>query len=239
MRRYADSFFRYWHIALAPIILIPLISLSLLALGTKTATVSARVWADPLSLREMGYDDPSLTPGQNMVNNLTQLLAVSSFDRLVTQHSSLYSRLAAKQPDPPGWAATDLRTNLTAVASGTNLVTMTYSGKNAAVAKQVLQTVLNLVPREMELFNHRHVNSKALKIVDPPAAAPSTTSKKTLLLRLGISVAVALFLSGGFVVLQTARDRSVRYADEVPDLLDLPVLGIVPFSRELSRQGKA
>ena len=91
----------------------------------------------------------------------------------------------------------------------------------------------------MEQFNHKPLNSSAMKIVDPPSPAASSTSKKTLLLDFGVIFAVALLLSGAFIVVRTALDRSVRYPDEVPELLGLPVLGIVPYSRDLSKQEKA
>ena len=236
MRRYADSFFRYWFVAIAPIILFPLITLGVLVLRPTPVNVTARVWTDPISNKAMGYDDPSLTPAQNFANNVTQLLAVSSFDSQVARESPLYARLAATHADPHSWPATDLRSNLKAQAAGTNLVTVSYSGKDRATALQVLQAVLHLAPTEMELFNRRPLNEHVLKTVDPPSVPSNSFSKRSLLHGLGIAIFAGLLLAGGFVVLRTALDQSVRYADEVPELLGLPVLGVVPYSREFSNR---
>lgn len=78
----------------------------------------------------------------------------------------------------------------------------------------------------------------AFSIKDYPAAI-RTSAVKTILLNVGIALAVALLLSGGFLVAKTLSDRSLRYADEVPELLDLPVLTVVPYSGVASsRRGR-
>ncbi len=63
-----------------------------------------------------------------------------------------------------------------------------------------------------------------------------TSSRKKILIAMLEALAVALFLSGGFVVLNTLLDRSLRYPDEVTQMLDLPVLAVVPY-RAASRAG--
>jgi hypothetical protein len=197
---------------------------------------SARLWTDPLSIKNSGYEDPSITPAQNLVNNLNQLLAVSSFDQLVAQNSPLYSQLPAVRAAPQGWPAADLHAHLKAQAYGTNLVTISYSGKTAAIAMEVLHSVLQLAPKEMQAFNRRPVTGGVMRVVDLPALSPGALSKKSLLLELGLAFAFGLLFSAAFIVTRTALDRSVRYPDEVPEVVGLPVLGVVPFSRDLSKR---
>jgi capsular polysaccharide biosynthesis protein len=168
-----------------------------------------------------------------MVNIFQQVVSVGTFDRSIAAQSPLYARLASQQADP-NWPLTDLRANLKSTASGPLLVTVTYSAKNTAVGMEVLRTFFKIAPRELEVLNHRAVNPNALRIADPPSPASSTSSKKKLLLNLGIVFAVGVLLGGTFVVARTALDRSVRYGDEVPKLLGLPVLGIVPYTRTLN-----
>ncbi|HLJ69537.1 MAG TPA: hypothetical protein VKX16_19450 [Chloroflexota bacterium] len=75
------------------------------------------------------------------------------------------------------------------------------------------------------------------QIVDQPT--PQSTSNRTNdIIFSGIGLAVGLLLGVGFLVIRTALDHSVRFVDEVPELLALPVLGVVPYSRALKRLAK-
>jgi uncharacterized protein involved in exopolysaccharide biosynthesis len=76
----------------------------------------------------------------------------------------------------------------------------------------------------------------SIEVIDAPSEVISATSKKTLALYFGIALLLGLVLSGGFVVLMTARDKSLRFADEVPDLLGLPILATIPFEPGLTRK---
>jgi len=77
----------------------------------------------------------------------------------------------------------------------------------------------------------------AIQVVDPPTVVPPSSSKKTLALYLVIGLVVGVLLSGAFVVVTTARDHSLRYADEVPDLLGLSILATVPYKYGLPSGG--
>jgi capsular polysaccharide biosynthesis protein len=79
----------------------------------------------------------------------------------------------------------------------------------------------------------------SIQVIDPPNEVISPVSKKTLALYFAIGFLVGILLSGAFVVITTARDKSLRYADEVPDLLGVPVLATIPFSADLARKGRA
>jgi len=97
------------------------------------------------------------------------------------------------------------------------------------ISKAHAQTVLPPGSSQMSIFT----------IKDYPAwSVVSATRKK--LLDIGIALAVALLLSGAFLVAKTMLDRSLRYPDEAPALLGLPVLGIVPYhDARSSRRGRA
>jgi capsular polysaccharide biosynthesis protein len=81
------------------------------------------------------------------------------------------------------------------------------------------------------------VGPSGLRIVDAPNVT-IVSSKKKETMNLAIALLIGLLLGGGLVVVKTALDPTVRYADEVPALLDLPVLAVVPYSRALARQNK-
>ncbi len=75
--------------------------------------------------------------------------------------------------------------------------------------------------------------SGSFHIVDQPTVVVVSNTKQGLM-NLAIAVAIGLLLSIVFVVAKTALDRGVRFADEVPELLDLPVLAAIPYSYTLA-----
>jgi len=74
--------------------------------------------------------------------------------------------------------------------------------------------------------------------VKDPATAIVTSSRKKILTAVGEALAVALFLSLGFVVVKTLLNRGLRYPDEVAEVLDLPLLAVVPFSPPPRTRGR-
>lgn len=85
---------------------------------------------------------------------------------------------------------------------------------------------------QQQLAQARAVQSSqaAFRVIDPPTAKLAPISKKKKLTSLLIPLVLGLLISGAFVVIRTALDRSLRYADEVPALLGLRVLATVPYS---------
>jgi uncharacterized protein involved in exopolysaccharide biosynthesis len=77
----------------------------------------------------------------------------------------------------------------------------------------------------------------SIQVIDPPSAEPSQTSKKQLLLDVGIGLIAGLVLAGAFVVWMTAIDRSLRYPEEVAQLLGIRVLASTPNVPALARNG--
>lgn len=65
--------------------------------------------------------------------------------------------------------------------------------------------------------------------VDPVTVYPQSY-RKTEIKNVAIALLLGLLLGGAFLVLKTAMDRSLRSADEVPQLLGLPVLVNIPYA---------
>lgn len=74
-------------------------------------------------------------------------------------------------------------------------------------------------------------------VLDPPSVVRVSQRKKQMT-GLGIGLVVGLLLSLAFIVAMTALDPSIRRPEEVPLMLDLPVLVIVPYSVALDRHGQ-
>lgn len=225
MKRYVATFFRYWLIALIPIVVLPLVVLATTIRSSASATAGANIWIS--SATRLGYADYNVTPAQNFANVAGQLLESSSFVGRVAQQSRLYVRQAATQRDPKTWEETDLQKNVKFLPKGPNFVSISYTTKVPAVGVQVLQGVINTIPTELERFNR--VGRGMFTVVDPPAAQPASVGKRVLLLLLLIPLLVGVVVSAAFVVVKTALDRSIRRPDEVQQLLGLPLLAIVPY----------
>lgn len=83
------------------------------------------------------------------------------------------------------------------------------------------------------------VDQKGYFVADPPSYSVVSSSKKKELMSLGIALLLGLLFGGGFLVVLTAMDRTARYAQEIPGMLGLPVLAIVPQSTLFARQQRA
>lgn len=81
-------------------------------------------------------------------------------------------------------------------------------------------------------------NQAIFQVIDQPSFATISSRKKTAILDVMIALVVSLLLSGGFLAVKTTLDRSLRYADEVPELVGIPVLGVIPYSPILAKQSK-
>ncbi len=82
--------------------------------------------------------------------------------------------------------------------------------------------------------------SQQLRIIDEPQVpnAPQPRLKKAVL-GVGVFMFVGLIISGGAVVLATVIDRSLRSAEDVQQLLGLPILAVVPEARRAKRSRRA
>jgi uncharacterized protein involved in exopolysaccharide biosynthesis len=320
MRRYTDTFVRYWLIALIPVIVLPLADYALIRHTPKTVLASAKVWVDTSVAGTAASYNQWLSPAQNEVNTLNQLLQISSFDWTVAHGSPVYTHMLLRGPDPSAVVVADLQKNMQITADGDNLLVVSYTSNNWQLGPQVVQSFLEAALNQTQLLNQQQaktsiayygsqldsaqhdlaqaakrlsdyvrandiqpsematrqnsdptfvslfqqvqadqqnvsnlqqkiatlrgqstatsaVGPSGLRIVDAPNVT-IVSSKKKETMNLAIALLIGLLLGGGLVVVKTALDPTVRYADEVPALLDLPVLAVVPYSRALARQNK-
>lgn len=318
MKRYAESFFRYWLIALAPIVVLSLVGYATIRSTPKTAQATAKLWIDPSASDLSASYNQYQTLAQNEQDVLTQLLQISSFDWAVARGSTLYMQMLSKYASPGDHLATDLQRNVQFTPGGNNLlyVSYTYADKNLQLGVQVVQSVLSAALDQTHLLNQQqaasslryykqqlqlarqHMRQSAqafarymaahdiastelnaqmtvdptlaglyqqvqadqasassiqqkiaalqlqstglsdavqsgIRIADPPSVI-IVSSKKKELTNLAIYVVIGLLLGGGFVVVKTLMDRSLHYADEVPEVLGLRVLAVLPYNPDSS-----
>jgi len=311
-RRYVDTFFRHWIIALIPVLVLPVAGAGLALSNRGNTVASSNVWVNQVSTKQLGYADPLATPASNTAAALTQLLQTESFDVLVAHGSPLYWNTVALKPNRNALVVTDLSKNVVILSNGPDLVNISYSSKQPSTGIELLAAILKQAPRQFAELNqqqaastvafythrkkdaqtrlahatkalgsymkthHLHATEMAAQslfdpafaalyqavqstqvdidnadqqisqatsqsagntflVYDRPSVVQASLSKKSLALDLAIGLAVALLLSGAFIVGTTALDHSFRYADEVPDLLGVPVLAAVAYGEGLAR----
>jgi capsular polysaccharide biosynthesis protein len=321
VRRYAETLFRYWLIALVPLVVLPLADYAFIRYTPKTLLTSANIWVNQSVADQPSLTNQYLTPAQIEANTLSQLLQSPSFDLAVARGSSIYRQMLARAGDPGTVALQDLSAHVQIAPAGDNVLTVSYTSKNWSLGPQVINSFLSTALKEEQALNQQQTKSnmasaqaqlqnaqqrlatssqklsdymtaqniapKALltdqaldptlatlyqqyqadqanvasaqqqltklqaqsalpatvveqaefQVLDHPRVNISSASRRSKeLTNVAIAALVGLLLSGGFVVVKTALDRSLRYADEVPELLGLPVLAVVPHSNALATQ---
>jgi hypothetical protein len=76
------------------------------------------------------------------------------------------------------------------------------------------------------------VNQSGYYVADPPTVTYVTPSLRKRLTPVAIALLLGLLLAAAFLVVMTALDRTFRNPVDVPVLLDLPVLAVVPFGAD-------
>lgn len=319
MRRYVDTFLRFWPIVVLPIVILPAVVFDMSRSTPHTWYASMNVWVDDNSVKQLTYSNQYNSPAQNVASYLGQLLQIRSFDVDVAKHSPLYWRTLQVTGYPEVYAVADLPHNTQIAPVGDTLLAIQYANTNPTVGVQVVRELVSradhltqflnrqaastsLATLESQLGDARRRANDAVKRFndylaahqisrndvlaqqeyDPTLAAlnqqwqsaqadvlnfsaqidklrlqqrqagsPTATSifrtfdapavsrassRKKLVFDLVIALAVGLLLGGGFIVVKTALDRSIRYADEVRALVGLPVLATLPYSSLLASQ---
>ncbi len=142
MKRYLETFFRYWLIVLVPIVALPAVE------GFNLRHVPHQVFASLNIYTEtpMGNSDPTnsfMTPAQIEQATINQWLQSPSFCLSVAKSTPRYARLLASSPDPLSQASGDLSTNVQVTTKGDNLVTIGYTSADPQLAMQVVKSVLD------------------------------------------------------------------------------------------------
>lgn len=318
MRRYAETFFRYWLIAIVPIIVLPLADYAMTRHTPKTVLTTANVWVDQSAAGANANYNQWQTPAQNEAATLNQLLQASNFEQAIIQASPLYLKVFARSSNPYDAATADLLKNLqvTSRPDWPNLVSVIYTGNDWQVGLQVVNSFLSTARSQTQQLNQQQATKgiayysyqlhsaqqsltqstkqlsdylethsispgqmNAQLAVDPTLATlvqqnqanqaavtsaqqqiaklhsqqvPDSvaeqsqfqiidgphvsvvSSRKQQIMNIAIALVIGLLLGGGFLVVKTALDRSLRYTDEVTRLLDLPVLAVMPYNDTLA-----
>jgi hypothetical protein len=315
-RRYIGTFRRHWVVALIPLLVLPLAGAYVARKTGATETATTSLWVDQDSVKLLGYADPQATPASNTAAALSQLLQTTSFDLRIAQESPLYWSTMRSKANLDSAVVGDLSKKVKVLASGPDLVVLSFSSAYRQMGVQLLRSLLKEAPGEIDRLNQEQARSSlayytqqrdaaqkrlnqvtqdlasyvqahnispsqmaaqelfdprfaalyqtvqsaqvaarnadqqltqanaavgagsAVQVIDPPAETLFPVSKKTMLLYAVIGLLVGILLSGLFIVITTARDTSLRYADEVPDLLGVPVLATIPFTPGLERKGR-
>src|SRR5947209_1913695 len=90
VKRYIDTFYRHWVIALIPIIVLPLAAFAVARLSGKSTTATTSIWVNQVSVKQLSYADPLVTPAANTMAAVLQLLQTGAFDMLVARESPAY-----------------------------------------------------------------------------------------------------------------------------------------------------
>lgn len=99
---------------------------------------------------------------------------------------------------------------------------------------QSAETNVQLAQEQLSSVTAERTVQGAFQVIDAPSATVIPVAKKKVLTNVVIALAIALLLGGVFVVTRTALDHTLRSAYEVPDLIGLPVLAVLPYSAALA-----
>ena len=144
MKRYAETFFRYWLLILAPIVLVPVGTYALVKGTPRSVTSTANIWVNqPLGANTA--TNQFETPAQNEADAINQLLQSPTFDLAVADGSSIYRGRLAKSSDPRSAVTADLARNILTNPVGPNLLQITYKTDNWNQAPQVVQSLITNV----------------------------------------------------------------------------------------------
>ncbi len=148
-----------------------------------------------------------------------------------TEHDSAQQLAAYMQQH--GITSTNLQTEVASDPTLATLYSQDQSNQQAVTTlRQKVQAVVsqNSVPATL-------VNQDGYYIADQPTVAYISASKKKEYLSIGIAFALGLLLAGAFLVVMTAVDRTFRRGVDVPVILGLPVLAVVPYNMALDGKG--
>jgi len=195
---------------------------------TVSYTTRDRVGADAAALEVV---DAFLSNASQRIQLLHQGGASQSITTLKTQ---LRIALAQQARDEKVYGAYLQRAGLTeAQAQGLQQSDPTVGSLIQQVTSDA-ETVKNLhaqlTPVQQSVQGHAQLYSS----IDRPTVTSDANSRTKQIVSLGIAAVLGIVLAALFVVLRTALDRTIRFPSEVARLLDLPVLTVVPFSRQPS-----
>lgn len=162
MIRYADTFFRYWLIAIMPIIVLPLAAYATLVRhAPETVVASVNLWVQQNAAGSMTSYNQWNTPAQNESAILDQLRQTTGFDRAVAAGSPIYRSTLAKMPayQRDDAVVSDMLKNLqiTSQANWPILINVSYTSKDWQLAQQVILSFINVARSRVQDMNQQQV----------------------------------------------------------------------------------
>lgn len=142
MKRYADTLFRFWWLILLPILALPLAEGALVLRAPKTNVATANIFVQQSVLMTPASGASWESPAQSEVSNLYQWMQSPSFGLRVAAASPLFAASLAAAGDRGTLASNDLQLHASATLVGNNMVRVTYTNPNAALAAQVVAGTL-------------------------------------------------------------------------------------------------
>lgn len=156
MKRYGDTFFRYWFIVLIPIIVLPLAEYAMVKTTPRTYMATANILVRPsIAATAAAASGSWSTPAQSEMANLTQWLQSASFDLSVADGSPLYTRRLARVSNPRDRVFNDLIANVQIAAKGTSLLNISYTSKDAQLALEVVRSLLQAERDKMQALTQQ------------------------------------------------------------------------------------
>src|SRR5579885_1506644 len=107
MRRYAETFFRYWLLLILPIIALPAATYAMVRHAPKTVVASANILVGQSLAGPSSDWSQWLTAAQNEAASLNQMLQSPSFDLTVAHTSPVYAQALNSGRISPSAAVAD------------------------------------------------------------------------------------------------------------------------------------
>lgn len=139
MKRYMDTFFRYWLLIIIPIMVLPIGEYLLIRHPAPQIVAYANLYVtQPVSDGSYQF----MSPAALEASNLNEWLQSSSFDTKVAMASPLYMKHLARTANPQAAAFDDLSKNMLVTAKGDHLVAISYPTLDAQQGLQVVKGLL-------------------------------------------------------------------------------------------------
>ena len=180
--------------------------------NTYTSDVSMYVLSRSSDSSSTSITNTELTASQMLTNDMAKLV---KSDRVKNDTAS---KLQLKN-------LSDYTIKITSETT-TRVITVSVTGtsaQGAAIVANGLAETTDSVAREV-------MDVKSVNIIDK-AVEESTPSGPPRLMYTGVGFLAGLFLAIAFIVIRDMTDTRVRNADELEELLDVPVIGRIPEIR--------
>lgn len=150
VKRYAETFFRYWFIVLVPLVLLPAAMYVSVRHMPNSYFVSANVQVDQ---DPPGYSNQYISAAQNEADAMNEFLQSPSNVGSVVAASIAQSNSNSNAVDATALTDSIVKT-MQASAHGEHLLNVSYTGPNADLGVRVVQAFLSTVQTQQQSANN-------------------------------------------------------------------------------------